>query len=133
MAMNSKLMVESTTKTITQSDGNTKPALETLKGTGGAALVLSDPVMGDILADKLVKTTSRREALPSGGTLLEVYNTDASNFMRFEFGDDEAEATVSRGFYVGPGERVVRPIPPEATYWANIADTADLTASVIVG
>jgi hypothetical protein len=84
--------------------------------------------------DKTVASaSSTREAIPSGSSSIEVYNQGATNFMRFRFGDSTVDATTTTGFFVDTGERLAVPVPSAATHWAYIADTADVTASVVWG
>lgn len=84
-------------------------------------------------ADKSVTTSSQREAIPSGASAVWVRNNDATNFMRFRFGDSTVTATGTTGFRINANEVVQVPVPPDATHWAYIADTATVTASVVWG
>lgn len=66
--MNTSLFVESTTNTITKSDGSTKTTIEPVKGTNGAALV-SDAISlsGNAQGTVSLSTTASQSAALTGG------------------------------------------------------------------
>ena len=98
---------------------------------GGAGI----GVIGSIYdGDKTVASaSSTREAIASGVKSVYVYNQGATNFMRFRFGDSAVDATVDTGFFLEVDTGISVPVPSGATHWAYIADTADVTASVVWG
>ena len=102
-------------------------------GIAGQATITG--VIGSIYdGDKTVASASSTpEAIATGVESVYVYNQGATNFMRFRFGDSAVTATVSTGFFLDPGDSISVPVPSGATHWAYIADTADVTASVVWG
>ena len=123
------MSITQTAQIDTSSDGPTSQ-----KSTGNAAHVLDQLNGGgsNYVEDKTVDSAaSTREAIPAGAKAVWVRNNGATNFMRFVFGDSTITATLTIGFRLNVNEAKAVVIPVEATHWAYIADTADVTASVV--
>lgn len=81
----------------------------------------------DTTADSAAST---REAIPSLSSAVMIRNLGPTNFARVIFGDSTITATVTTGIHIEADERLLLTVPPSATHWAFIADTADVTLNV---
>lgn len=148
--MNSKMVAESTTATITQSDGTTKPALENIKSTGGASHTMDGFKPSQYDADLTMDGTAQSVALATGvklgaGRVYFANQGATTEAIRVAFGtsaaDAEANLTIAAGaattgHYIGASADVgsqsaqILGVPALATHYA-VANAVALDTQIV--